>query len=161
MDAKNAKTLIIGLGNPILTDDGVGVLVAEAVRAELSREDVDVQEVSVGGLTLMEAMAGYDRVILIDALYRRDGNPGAFHRLTLEELQSFGPPQHTTSPHDVNLPTALQMGRRMGMALPAEIVIYAVEVEDILDFGEEPTPAVAGAIPQVKEAVLAELERGV
>ena len=65
------KTLIVGLGNPILTDDGVGVKVAYAVEEALSPnipENLTVTEASVGGLRLMELMVGYDRVILIDAI---------------------------------------------------------------------------------------------
>jgi hydrogenase maturation protease len=69
------KTLILGLGNPILTDDGVGVLVAEEVRSRLPEDTpIDITEVSVGGLTLMETMIGYDRVILIDAFQRLHDN---------------------------------------------------------------------------------------
>jgi hydrogenase maturation protease len=163
------KTLVLGLGNPILTDDGVGVRVAEAVREELEHlrrtsdevrrklDSVEVREVSVGGLTLMEAMLGYDRVILIDALHRRDGQPGTVHRLTLDDLRAISPPQHTASAHDASLITALEVGQRMGLPLPTEIIIYAVEVENISDFSEELTPAVAQAAPQVKAAVLAEI----
>ena len=65
------RTLILGLGNPILTDDGVGVLVVEEVRSRLPKDTpIDITEVSVGGLTLMESMSGYDRVILVDAFQR-------------------------------------------------------------------------------------------
>jgi hydrogenase maturation protease len=163
------KTLVLGLGNPILTDDGVGVRVAEAVREELEHlrrtsdearrklDSVEVREVSVGGLTLMEAMLGYDRVILIDALHRRDGQPGTVHRLTLDDLRAISPPQHTASAHDASLITALEAGQRMGLSLPMEIIIYAIEVENISDFSEELTPAVAQVAPQVKAAVLAEI----
>ncbi len=152
------KTLVLGLGNPILRDDGVGVRVAEMVKAALpSDAPVEVRQVSVGGLTLMEAMVGYERVILVDAFHRRDGRPGTTHRLTLEELQAISPTQHIASPHDATLVTALEVGRRMGLPLPEEITIYAVEVENVTEFGEEPTPAVARAIPQVARAVLVEL----
>ncbi len=169
------KTLILGLGNPILTDDGVGVKVAEAVQAALPTDvSVEVSEVSVGGLTLMERMVGYQRVILIDACtwtpppdhstgaserpnQRWTGQPGTIHRLTLEELRSISPTQHSVSSHDTSLATALEMGRQMGLSLPEEIIIYAIEVENVTDFGDEPTPAVARSIPQVTEAVLAEL----
>ena len=168
------KTLVLGLGNPILTDDGVGVKVAEAVQAALPADvPVEVSEVSVGGLTLMERMVGYERVILIDActwtppghstgaperpIQRWTGQPGTVHRLTLEELRTISPTQHSVSSHDTSLATALELGRQMGLSLPEEIIIYAIEVENITDFGDEPTPAVARAIPRVTEAVLAEL----
>jgi hydrogenase maturation protease len=152
------KTLILGLGNPILTDDGVGVRVAEAVRAALPADSpVEVREVSLGGLTLMETMVGYDRVILIDAWQSQNGQPGAVHRITLEDLQAVAPTWHSASVHDTSLLTALEMGRRLGLPLPQEMIIYAIEVENIWDFGEELTPAVKQAIPSVTAAILADL----
>jgi hydrogenase maturation protease len=153
------KTLVVGLGNPILTDDGVGVKVAEAVQVALPPNSrVDVTEVSVGGLRLMETMLGYDRVILIDALIQgSDNKPGTIHRMSLDDLRSISPTQHSASAHDTTLVTALEMGQWMGLYLPEEIIIYAVEVENVLVFGEQPTPAVAKAIPRVTAAVLAEL----
>ncbi|MGB3702232.1 MAG: hydrogenase maturation protease [Anaerolineales bacterium] len=153
------KTLVLGLGNPILTDDGVGVLVAEEVRARLPEDTpIDITEVSVGGLTLMETMIGYDRVILVDAFQRLDGCcPGKVHKMSLEDLRSISPTQHSASPHDTSLVTALEMGHRMGLQLPQDITIFAIEVENVMDFSDRPTPSVAAAIPQVTEAVLDEI----
>jgi hydrogenase maturation protease len=155
----NQKTLVLGLGNPILTDDGIGVLVVEAVKAKLPEQPpVDFAELSVGGLTLMEQMIGYNRVILIDA-YQPPHNikPGTIHRFTVDEMQSISPTQHSASPHDANLITALETGRRMGLHLPKEITIFAIEVENVIDFSDQPTASVAKAIPAATEAVLAEL----
>jgi len=158
------KTLILGLGNPILTDDGVGVRVAEAVHAALPPDtSIEVDEVSVGGLGLMERLIGYERVILIDALHNgtssgaSQATPGTLHRMTLDDLRAISPTQHSASAHDTSLVTALETGRRMGLPLPTELVIYAVQVENIIDFGDTPTPAVAAAIPKAAQAVLAEL----
>lgn len=155
------KTLVLGLGNPILTDDGVGVQVAEAVREALPPDSsVEVSEASVGGLRLMERVIGYDRVILIDAMYRPStttDTPGTIRRMTLEDLKTISPTQHSASAHDTSLITALEMGRRMDLSLPQEFIIYAITVENIIDFGDKPTPAVAAAIPQVTAAVLDEL----
>jgi hydrogenase maturation protease len=152
------KTLVIGLGNPVLTDDGVGIRVAEAVQALLPADtDVDVSEVSVGGLRLMEAMLGYERVILVDAFLRRDGVPGTVHRLTLEDLESCTPTQHSLSPHDTTLPMALTIGNAVGLAVPETIVIFGIDVEDINEFGDTPTPAVRASIPHAAQAVLVEL----
>jgi len=149
-----AKTLVIGLGNPILTDDGVGIQTARAVRAALPPgAGVDVREVSVGGLALMEAMIGYDRVILIDALMTPGSEPGTIRRLSLDEL---GHTLNTASSHDANLPTALSAGRRMGAALPADdaIAVIGIEAQETLTFGETCTPAVAAAIPAAVRMVL-------
>jgi len=152
------RTLVVGLGNPILTDDGVGVkaaaLVDAALPAEL-RRDVVVTEASVGGLRLMEMMIGFERAIIIDAILPREGQgAGTLRRLSLDDLRTLSPTQHSASAHDTTLVTALEGGELLGLALPQEIVIFAVEVENITDFGEEPTPAVRAAIPRVARAVL-------
>lgn len=153
------KTLVLGLGNPILTDDGVGVRVAEEVRASLlDTTGIDVSEVSVGGLALMEAMIGYDRVMLIDAIQKNGDKPGSVHRMTIQDLKAISPTQHSSSPHDTNLITALEMGKRMSLSLPKDIVIYAISVENVLDFGDELTPAVAAAIPIVVADILEEIQ---
>jgi hydrogenase maturation protease len=154
------KTLILGLGNPILTDDGVGVLVAESVRSRLPNDaPVEIEEVSVGGLTLMESMIGFDRVIVVDALQTREMRPGTVHRLSLQDLESISPTQHSASPHDVSLNTALETGRRLGLHLPEDIIIYGIEVENTTDFSSQPTPSVAAAIPEAAAAVLNEINR--
>jgi hydrogenase maturation protease len=147
------------LGNPILTDDGVGVRIAESVRAALpGNSRVEVSEVSIGGLRLMERVLGYDRVILVDALHPSRTAPGAIHRLTLDDLHRISPTQHYASAHDTNLSTALTLAQRMGYPLPKEFIIYAVEVQNITDFSEEPTPAVKAAIPKVTQAILKDLQ---
>jgi hydrogenase maturation protease len=156
------KTLVIGLGNPILTDDGVGVRVAYQLEDKIdlsAHPDLTITEASAGGLRLMEAMLGYDRVILIDAFYldEEKTTPGKIHRLTLEDLRAISPTQHSTSAHDTSLVTALDAAEKLGYKIPDDLIIYAVEVENILEFSETPTPAVAEAIPRVTRMVLKDL----
>lgn len=156
------KTLIIGLGNPILTDDGVGVKVAYQLMDAIDKAEhpeITITEASAGGLRLMEAMLGYERVILIDAflLDEKNTQPGKIHHLTLEDLRSLSPTQHSASAHDTTLVTALEAAQEMGYQTPEEVTIFAVEVENILDFSETPTPKVARAIPEVTDLVLKEL----
>lgn len=150
------KTLVLGLGNPILTDDAVGFAVATALRKRLDREDVIVGEASLGGLSLLEFIVGYDRVIIIDAIRTRAGQPGRIHRLSPDEFQ--GSPRAVWT-HDVTFATALELGRQLNMDIPKEIVILGIEAADVDVFGEELTPKVAAAVPRVAELVLRELAR--
>ncbi len=146
------KTLIIGLGNPIVTDDSVGLRVAAEVARRLAdRPDVEVTEDYWGGLRLMERMVGYRRAIVIDAI-QTGSPPGTIHRLTPEAI----PTQRSASAHDVNLPTALEFGRQAGLTLPAnrDILLVAVEADDVITFGEQCTPAVEAAIPAAADEVL-------
>jgi len=156
------KTLVVGLGNPILTDDGVGVKVAYAVEEALGSnipENITITEASVGGLRLMELMIGYDRVILIDAIMTQNGHEyGFIHQMSLEDLRHITPTEHSSSAHDTSVITALDAGESLGLHLPKEFEIIAVEVENVMDFSDEPTPAVAEAIPKVTTLVLNALQ---
>lgn len=152
------RTLVLGLGNPLVKDDSVGLRVAAELKRRLAGQpDVDVEEDYCGGLRLMERMAGYDRAIVIDAIVA-GSPPGTIHRLTPQSI----PTQRSASVHDVNLPTALAFGRQAGLKLPADeqIFLVAIEAEDILTFGETCTPAVEAAIPRAVEAVLGVLAPG-
>jgi hydrogenase maturation protease len=150
------KTLVLGLGNPLLTDDGIGIHIVREVAAHHLPHDVTCAEASVGGLRLLEVIAGYERVIIVDAIQTSAGKPGTIYRLRPDYLQAS---LHAGSSHDLLLPGALTLGRSLGMMLPDDeaIVIVAIEVEDVLTFSEECTPAAAAAIPRAVEAVLAEL----
>ena len=152
------RTLVIGLGNPYLTDDGVGVRVAHAVHAKLPPDaNVDVRELSLGGLRLVEAMFGYDRVVIADAFVRPDVPPGHLVRVCLEDIEdSF--PIHSFSPHDASLITAMKAGRAAGFPVPDDLVIIGIGVSTVYDFGEELTPEVERAVPDAVDAVLAELD---
>jgi len=146
------KTLVLGLGNPILSDDGVGIHIVRALAGRLNRPNVDVAEASLGGLRLLDTVVGYDRLILVDAI-RAGGRAGQVYRLSTKDLLSS---LHSTSSHDLSLPAAMELGRRLGMALPEDeaITILAVEVEDVITFGETCTPHVQAAIPRVAQMVL-------
>lgn len=151
------KTLVVGLGNPILSDDGVGLRVAQELEGKLNSQEVTVVETSLAGLSFLDLLAGYDRAIIIDAIQTPEGRPGQIYRLAPDV---FDVTRHASNPHEVNFATALELGRRLGLALPGEIVIFAIEVADASTFGEECTPQVGQAIPACVELVIQELSGG-
>jgi hydrogenase maturation protease len=146
------KTLVLGLGNPLVSDDSAGLRVAAMLRELLAgRKDIDVDEDYWGGLRLMERMAGYDRAIVIDAICT-GAPPGTIHQLKPDSI----PTQRSASAHDVNLPTALAFGRQHGVELPEDenILLVGIEAEDVLTFSEKCTPAVREAVPRAVDDVL-------
>jgi hydrogenase maturation protease len=151
---KHLKTLILGLGNPILCDDGVGPAVAHELESKIDPREATVIEASLGGLNLLDLLVGYDRVIIIDAIKTEGGRSGQIYRL---DPASFTTTRYTASPHDVNLVTALELGKRLKLAMPSKIDIFAIEVAETERFSEECTPAVATAIPVCVEMILREL----
>lgn len=152
------KILVVGLGNPILGDDGVGWRVAEAVADSLPADNGRMQEIEVecfalGGLSLMEHLVGYEKVIIIDSIQTRDGQPGQIYRLTLDDLPDFST-GHTTAAHDTSLQTAMRLGRTMGVELPEDVALVGIEAQHVYDFSEDLSPNVAAAVPEATRAVL-------
>jgi hydrogenase maturation protease len=154
------KTLIVGLGNPILGDDGVGWKVAEAVKAQLTPADhVEVICLSVGGLGLMEQLIGYDRVILVDAFISDREPAGSILVRRLDDLPNYSA-YHITSAHDTSLQSALQLGRTMGAHLPDEVCVVGIAIHRIREFGELLSPPVAEAVDGAAHIVLNFLKQG-
>jgi hydrogenase maturation protease len=149
-----ANSLVIGLGNPILGDDGFGWRVAEEVRKAV--EGVEVDCLAVGGLALMERMVGYDRVILVDAMYSGQKPPGSLACFPLSKLPDASA-GHSGSAHDVSLAQALELGRRMGADLPEEVTVVAVEAENVYDFSETLSPAIQAAVPEAVDVIIKQL----
>jgi hydrogenase maturation protease len=151
------KTLILGLGNPLLRDDSIGLQVVQELRPMLEMDpDIELDQDYWGGLRLMERMIGFERAIIIDAI-QTGAEPGTIHLLSPGDI----PTQRSASAHDVNLPTALEFGRQAGAQLPSEgqILLIGIEAEDVLTFDENLSPNVQQALPRAVETVLAALER--
>jgi hydrogenase maturation protease len=144
------RTLVMGLGNEILADDAVGVLVARQLKDELAGR-ADVISCALHGLALLELFIGYDRAILIDAIQTGKNPPGTITELRGEDLDKVYAP----SPHYAGVPEMLELAERLELDFPKEFRIFAVEVGDMRTIGGPVTPAVAAAIPAVCERVKA------
>jgi len=122
-----------------------------------------IEECACGGLSILDMVVGYDRLIVLDAIKTRGGAPGTWYELTAGDLRET---LHLRNVHDVNLATALALGRRLGLHLPADarVHIFAVEVEDVCTFAETMTPTLEAAYPELAEEiyrrVMALLESG-
>ncbi len=149
------KTRVIGLGNTILSDDGVGVYTAREVRRALdehgSADSANVVESEVGGFELMELMTGWDRVILVDSIQFDGVTPGTLLELDPQDLRTS---LRIRSVHDIDLPTVLKLGRLVGLQMPEQVLIYAIQAEDAHTLGETMSPPVRQAMARAVKAVL-------
>ncbi len=162
------RTLVVGLGNPILGDDGVGWKIAEKIQEALNNpqssignaQSVEVDCFSLGGLSLMERLIGYTRVILVDAIHTGQKPVGSIGVLPLGNLPDYSA-GHTTAAHDTSLRTALNVGRSMGVSLPNDdnVIVVAIEAENVYDFSEKLSPSVESAVPVAVEKVIELLKK--
>ena len=158
------RVLVLGVGNPILGDDGVGWRVAAAVGERLDTAPpggarVEVDCVAVGGLSLMERLLGYDRAILVDAFHGSGDPPGTLRVRRLAEVPGRET-SHLDSAHDVSLRVALEAGRALGADLPERVVVVSVEAARVDTFGERLTADVDAAVPGAVRVVERLMARG-
>jgi hydrogenase maturation protease len=159
------KTIVVGLGNPILGDDGVGWKIAEAVKNHLTspcpsdmpppkgeESEVGIDFLSLGGISLMEHLIGYQRAILIDAI-TSDQETGSVIVSNLNEMPDYSA-FHITSAHDTSLQNALELGKSMGASLPKEVIVVGIATSHIYDFSEVLSPAVEQAVSRATNIVI-------
>ncbi len=145
--------IVIGLGNPLLGDDGVGWKVVEALQPRLAQAGIETDLLAGGGLSLMERLVGYGSTIIVDSIYTGRQPKGTVTVFPLEALENpFA--GHTGSAHETNLATALAMGRKLGAVLPDRVMIVAIESPDIYDFDDHLSPPVAAAVHSAQDAVI-------
>ncbi len=154
--AEPGETLVVGLGNPILGDDGVGWQVIDELD-ELEHGEASLQQACVGGVLLMELLVGYRRAIIVDAIIDPEDEPGTVWCKPLAAVETRVA-SHLDSPHDAPLPAAIEAGRAMGADLPSEIEVVGIVIERGDVFGEELSDAVTAAVPVAAAEVVRALQ---
>lgn len=144
------KFLILGLGNTLLRDDGVGIYVMREIRKQVENSDVIFQEAGVGGLELLDLMTGFQKAIIIDAFQTGRSKIGTLNVLRPEDLAGGS----AMTRHQVSFPEALELGKQLNIELPDEIVIYGIEVADAQTFQEQCTPELQARIPDIAEDII-------
>lgn len=142
--------VVIGIGNPDRRDDGIGPAVAAAVAAECSA-GVRVLSCPAEPTAILDAWAGADLAVIVDAVAGPDRAAGQVRRCTLGDVA----PGAGLSSHDLSLASTYELGRVLERA-PARVVVISVAAADF-GHGTGLSPAVAAAVPRAAAAVLAEL----
>ena len=154
-DTKAQRTLILGLGSPILRDDAIGLHVTRALARRLSDDEFSILEAGVAGLALLPLLEGWDRIIIIDALLHpplSDSPPclGRLHQLSPDDLTAA---LNLHSSHGAGLAEVLTLGQWLGLDMPREVVIFGIEVEDPFTFDEEMSPDLAARVEALADEI--------
>jgi len=145
------STLVLGIGNPILSDDGVGIEVARLLKEQVP--GITAEETNEASIALLDLIVGYDKLIIIDSIKTGQGKPGELYKLSLED---FGANMDFASLHGMDIATAFEVGESLGCQMPRSVSIYAVEVKDNSTFAERCTPEVADSIPLAVKQIIGE-----
>ena len=156
MDRRSDTVLIIGLGSPIMTDDAIGLEVVQEIE-DMHLDGVETRQEAVGGLDIIPIMWGYKNVIIVDAIQTQMYEPGT---IMFFDPEDFDETVGDASAHDINLATAMRIGRDMEPEMmPDRVCFIAVEAEDIGTMHEGMTPRLVEAKPSAVRAVLHQLEQ--
>ncbi|MDD5088068.1 MAG: hydrogenase maturation protease [bacterium] len=138
--------LVLCLGNEIISDDRFGPVVAQRLQEEQGgRLGADVIFAPLAGFHLLDLLAGRSAVLIVDTILTGSAPPGTLHEFPAGTLT---PSKNLTTSHQISLPTALELGRRLGIELPAVIDIIAVEAQDVETISENMTEPVARAVDE-------------
>lgn len=149
---KPCPMLVLGLGNILLRDEGVGVRVVQAMEGLALPPGVELFDGATAGLDLLDVLADRQRVIVIDAI-AGDNAPGTVVRLTPEDL--VGHSGQAVSLHEIGFLETLVLARQLGID-PPEVVIFGIQPRE-MDSGLDLSPEIAGLVPEIIRLVLAEL----
>ena len=148
--ADSARILLLGLGNDLLTDDAIGLRVAHQLRDCLKDcKNISVAESTEMGLALLDLVVGFETLIIVDAIQTSKVPTGFVHELEAGDLNQLV----TMSPHFLGVGELLALGRELGLAVPARMKIFAVEVQDPFTIGTQMTPALGDTLPHIVEQV--------
>lgn len=150
------KTLILGLGNDILTDDGIGPRLVTDLSSMIIDGDVHFNTACCGGLEIMEYIKGYQQVVFIDAIRTNNGKPGDVYYF---KPSDFRETSHLSSLHDITFLTALNLGNTLELDLPADLHIIAVEILEDMEFSNEFTPPLQVRYPDILKEVFKIISR--
>jgi len=153
------KIIVLGVGNQILGDDGVGVHIANILKKQIKNPDITIDEAITGGMNLLEMILDYDKAIIIDAVKTRTGKNGQVKRIPLSDFSTM----HSCNPHDVSLIEAIEMAKKMGETrIPKEIIIIGIMMKQIpCEFGEKLSKNIAAAVPKAVKMTLNEIKKDI
>ncbi len=149
--APAARTLLLGLGNDILTDDAIGLRVASELKQRLAAiSNVTVLASGEMGLALLDLIVGFHNLVIVDAVQTGKAAVGFVHEIDAAELQSSAP----WSPHFMGIGEMLALGTALGLSVPKCVRIFAIEVGDPFTIGTALTPELDRVVPQIADRVL-------
>ena len=145
------RTIVVGLGNPIMGDDGIGARLVDRLKGDFPAWIFE--KVIAVGWELLDLCADFDRLVILDAM--KIGEPTG----TVRRFPDFkaGATLHLAASHGLDLFTSVELGKILYPHFPAEVVVYGIEVENPFDFHEGFTPVVKEKLEDIVEAIKKEL----
>ncbi len=146
------KTLVLGMGNTLLSDDGIGIIIKRYLEKRLNgAKEIDFVETTWGGFRIIDILSGYDYAVIVDSIKTTSKPQGYIHHLKADDLL---PTLRLTSYHDINFATAIKLAESMDSKVPDDIDIFAVEIENNYTISEHLSPVLWKSIKKCSEQII-------
>ena len=156
--SRSRRVVVIGVGNMLLSDEGVGVHVVNMLKNMRLPAGVEVYDCGTEGLGILGFLENADKAIIIDAV-KAGGSPGGIYRFNLDEVARKDSSMKMLSLHELDLITSVEIGKLSNIyRLPRELVVIGVEPSS-LEIGMELTSKVKQVVPKVIDLILEEIKK--
>ena len=146
------KTLVLGMGNPILSDDAVGLALVEILKKRIHR--VDVAGSAMIGLSLFDLIIGYDTIFIIDAMTSKGGRTGEWKKIGTDGGCGT---LHLFSSHGLNIFELMELGVRCGLPMPRLAAVYGIEIGNDVAFAESISPELSEKLPAIAQEIMGDM----
>lgn len=155
MNKRKFRILILGAGNPILSDDSTGLKIIDELDGMLNSrcKNIHLKKSVESGIALLDIISGYDRLIFIDSIKTGKDEIGT---LTKHNLSDFKNSIYISNPHRLNLPSVIELAKKTGISIPEKIDIFTVEVDDTLTISTECTEKINENIPEIARQIISQ-----
>jgi hydrogenase maturation protease len=147
------KTLILGMGNPILSDDAVGLALAAMLRNKV--READVAASAMIGLSLFDLIMGYDTLFIIDAMTTKEGRMGELKKIGEDDRCGT---LHLFTSHGLNIFELMELGVQCGFEMPRLAAVYGVEIGNEVAFDESLSPELYEKLPAIAEEIIDDMD---
>lgn len=150
--------LVLGIGNEVLKDDGIGPKLVKKLQNFMPLPDIDYAISAVGGMEIIEIMKGYEEVVIIDGIMTGEHVPGTvlymsypYHRKTL----------HLSNYHDISFEISVELAKQLNIPFPERISIIAVEIVEDREFGENLTSKLQEKYSEIFSSVASTIQENI
>lgn len=144
LSAGTSRTIVLGLGNPILSDDGIGVYIADRLRCHFP--SVTVETTACAGFHLLDFILDYDHAVIIDSIVTHRHPPGSVLVFDAADFAHYDP----FSIHSTDLISAMEIWKKYHLPVPKKVTFIGIEVNDTTTFGEN----FSGEVDRLRNEIL-------
>ncbi|MBC8320780.1 MAG: hydrogenase maturation protease [Bacteroidetes bacterium] len=145
------NTLILGFGNPLLSDDGIGTRIVNDLKTKMDNNLFEFSSAYICGIDIITIIKGYKNMIVVDGCMTQNSTPGELSFYTVDNYYGMA---HLDNYHDVKFRDIIKLSRDLNLHIPENIHIVAIEIKEDMVFSKDLSPSLQNSYPEILQKVL-------